>query len=309
MIISAGEALYDLFAQGDGDDGLTFDARVGGSPLNVAMGLARLGREAGFLTGLSTDLFGERLWAHLEKEGIDTELVVRMDRPTTLSVVGVDLAGVPSYAFYGAGAADRSLAPTDLPSWPDRARVLHIGSYSMVVDPVGSTLLGLARSIAGRCLVSYDPNVRPTIEPDMAIWRSRLEELLPSLSLLKISSEDFGLLYGDADKAAMAARWLEAGPALVVVTDGEDGAEAWTTDFNARAPGIEVDVVDTVGAGDTFQAALLAWLDENGLSGPDGPGSLAEDQLSDLLGFAVGAAAVTCSRRGADLPRREDVRN
>lgn len=308
MIVCAGEALFDLFAQ-DGTDGnrLMFDARIGGSPLNVAMGLARLGRRASFLSALSTDLFGERLWAHLETERIGTELVVRTDRPTTLSVVGVDLAGVPSYAFYGEGAADRSLAKADLPHWPDAATALHIGSYSMVVHPVGETLAGLARQVSGDCLVSYDPNVRPTIEPDMGVWRARLDELLPSLSVLKISAEDFALLFGSADIGEQAGRWLEAGPSLVVVTNGKDGADAWTGSRHVHRPGLAVDVVDTVGAGDTFQAALLARLDETGRLERAALSGLTADEIADLLDFAVQAAAITCSRRGADLPYRRDL--
>lgn len=308
MIVCAGEALFDLFAQDGAEDGrLMFDARIGGSPLNVAMGLARLGRKASFLSALSTDLFGERLWAHLESERIGTELAVRTDRPTTLSVVGVDLAGVPSYAFYGEGAADRSLTDADLPKWPDAATALHIGSYSMVVDPVGDTLAGLARRISGGCLVSYDPNVRPTIEPDMDVWRARLDELLPSLAILKISAEDFGLLFGAIDIGEQAGRWLEAGPSLVVVTGGKDGADAWTGTRHVHRPGLSVDVVDTVGAGDTFQAALLARLDETGKLDRALLSDLTDDEIADLLDFAVRAAAITCSRRGADLPYRRDL--
>ncbi len=308
MIVCAGEALFDLFAQdGTGSDRLMFDARIGGSPLNVAMGLARLKRDSAFLSAISDDLFGERLWAFLKAEGINTDLVVRMARPTTLSVVGVDLSGVPSYAFYGSGAADRSLRPQDLPDWPETAKALHIGSYSTVVDPVGSTLARLAQSVADRCFVSLDPNIRPTIEPDMAVWRARLDELLPSLSLLKISSEDFGLLFGHDDWAATAAAWLEAGPDIVIVTKGKYGAEAWTKGHAASVEGILVEVIDTVGAGDTFQAALLAWLDEHGRLSVGGAKDLTGDQITDLLSFAARAAAVTCSRRGADLPFRSEL--
>jgi len=314
MIVCAGEALFDLFAQdGPSDAGLLFDARIGGSPLNVAMGVARLGRDAGFLSAISTDLFGERLWAHLESEGIHADMVVRSDRPTTLSIVGLDLAGVPSYAFYGDGAADQSLTPSSLAARPNAARALHVGASSMVVDPVGKALLGLARKLAddetGRRFISYDPNVRPTIEADMQAWRQRIDEMLPALSLLKISSEDFGLLYGDADMAQMAGKWLQAGPGLVVVTHGADGAEAWTKGHSVRVEGVSVDVVDTVGAGDTFQAALLTRLDETGMIERFDPGALGPSQLSDLLGFSIQASAITCSRRGADLPYRNEIEN
>ncbi len=308
MIVCAGEALFDLFAQdGMSEDGLLFDARIGGSPLNVAMGLARLGRDSAFLSAVSDDLFGERLRAHLSSEGINSSLVIDSSRPTTLSVVGVDLSGVPSYAFYGEGAADRSIEPRDLPAWPAEARALHIGSYSMAVEPVGSTLSALASSVSQQCLVAYDPNIRPTIEPDMAVWQARLTELLPALSMLKISSEDFELLNGHNRWDDLARDWLGAGPGLVIVTKGEDGAEAWTGSHHVSVPGIRTDVVDTVGAGDTFQAALLAWLDENGHLTALGAAELPADRIADLLSFATRAAAITCSRRGADLPFRSEL--
>lgn len=308
MIVSAGEALFDLFAQEGAGANLTFDARIGGSLLNVAMGVARLGRPSGFLSAVSTDLFGERIMAHLEAEAISTDLVVRKDRPTTLSVVGVDLAGVPSYAFYGAGAADQSLVAADMPQWPAAAKALHIGSYSMIVDPVGSTLAAFAGEVAADCFVSFDPNVRPTIEPDPRVWRDRIDMLLPSLAMLKISSEDYHLLYGDADIAASAEGWLERGPALVVVTHGADGAQAWTGNQTVSIAGVPVDVVDTVGAGDTFQAALLTWLDEQNHLSANAAGALGADHLTDLLSFACRAAAITCSRRGADLPIRAEIK-
>lgn len=304
----AGEALFDLFARDDSrDDGLSFDAHIGGSPLNVAMGLARLGRNCAFLSAISGDLFGERVRAHLDAEGIGSELVIASSRPTTLSVVGVDLRGVPSYAFYGEGAADRSIEPDDLPDWPTGGRALHIGSYSMVVEPVGSTLSALAKSVSQHCFVAYDPNIRPTIEPDMAVWQARLRQLLPALSILKISSEDFELLHGHNRWADLAGTWLDAGPGLVIVTKGEEGAEAWTHNDHVSVPGIGTDVIDTVGAGDAFQAALLAWLDENGHLSARSVANLAGDGITDLLSFATRAAAITCSRRGANLPYRSEL--
>ena len=308
MIVCAGEALFDLFAQdGTSEGGLLFDARIGGSPLNVAMGLARLGRETAFLSAISDDLFGERLRAHLKSEGIDSSLVIDSQRPTTLSVVGVDLSGVPSYAFYGEGAADRSIEPSDLPAWPDHARALHIGSYSTAVEPVGSTLSALANTVSRECFVTYDPNIRPTIEPDMAVWQERLKAVLPALSMLKISSEDLELLTGHDRWDELAKEWLAAGPGLVIVTKGEDGAEAWTESHHVSVQGIRTDVEDTVGAGDTFQAALIAWLDENGHVSGRNASELPADRLVDLLSFATRAAAITCSRRGADLPYRTEL--
>lgn len=308
MIICAGEALFDLFAwAGPDDNGLVFDARIGGSPFNVAIGLARLGRSCAYLSAISNDLFGQRLCAHIEAEGVNSDLVIASKRPTTLSVVGVDTGGGPSYAFYGEGAADRMISPGDLPDWPAQARALHIGSFSMAVEPVGSTLSALARSVSPHCLVAYDPNVRPTIEPDMAVWKARLGELMPALAILKISAEDFEMLFGHSRWDETARAWLEVGPALVVVTKGEGGAEAWTEGQHVSVPGSNTSVVDTVGAGDSFQAALLAWLDENGQLSAGGVAALPADRIEALLSFAARAASLTCSRRGADLPYRSEL--
>lgn len=304
MFVVCGEALWDLFAvEGDG---LRFDARPGGSPFNVAIGLARLAVPVAFLGGISEAPLGARLWALLRSEGVDTRMVVRSDRPTTLSLVELGEGGLPEYAFYGEGAADRAVEPGDLPDLGD-AWGVHFGSFTLVVEPVGSTLLALARREASRRLVTLDPNVRLTVEPDPARWRHRIGEFLETGDLVKVSAEDLWLLHPQESIAAVAERWLAAGPALVVVTRGTEGAEAYGGFGRVRIPAEQIVEADTVGAGDSFMAALVAWLAEHGLTDRAGLDGLARTDAEALLAFAASAAAITCSRRGADLPRRAEL--
>lgn len=307
MILVCGEALFDLFAE-DGDGGtLTLDARIGGSPFNVAIGLARLEVPVAYFGGLSRDFFGRRLKAALEREGVDTSLVIDSDALTTLSVVGLDASGSPAYSFYGEGAADRLVTPSDLPALAEGIDTIHLGSFSALVPPVGDALLHLVRREHGRRLVAYDPNIRPTVVADLAAWRGRLDDLLPHVDLLKISAEDAQTLYPGTDPAELARDWLARGPALVVVTRGREGASAFTATSTASVAGRPVTVADTVGAGDTFQAALLARLGDTAARSRAGLSGLGEDALADLLEYAGRASAITCTRRGADLPRRAEL--
>jgi fructokinase len=307
MFVVCGEALMDVFATGDTPTGVALDARVGGSPLNVAIGLARLAQPVAFLGALGTGFLGDRLLRALVEEGVDTRCVQRVDAPTTLGLVGLDVRGVPSYAFYGEGAADRQLTMAALDSLPEAARAIHVGSYAMVVEPVASTQRALVEREHARRLVSYDPNVRLNVEPDVTRWRDTLAWMLPRTHLLKISEEDLGLLYPGAEPATLAAAWLAQGLALVVVTRGGEGVLAWTHAHAVRAAAPRVTVVDTVGAGDTFQAALLTALAEGDTLDPAALGRLDETRLHAALDFAARAAAITCSRRGADLPRRGEL--
>jgi len=307
MFVVCGEALMDVYTGDATPTGLALDARIGGSPLNVAQGLARLGRPVAFLAGLSTDAFGERLLASLSSEGVDTSLVLRNDAPSTLSVVSVDARGVPRYAFHGTGAADRQLTHDTLPALPSAVRVLQFGSYALAVEPVGSALLALAARERTRRLIAYDPNVRLNVEPDVAQWRTLVDRMVSIAHLVKVSDEDLGLLYPEEPPEQVASRWLGAGAALVAVTRGGQGASAWTRTAKADVPTPQVQVIDTVGAGDTFQAALLTWLDEHDALTPETLAALDSKALAALLGFAAKAAAITCSRRGADMPRRAEL--
>ncbi len=297
----------DVFAAGDTSSGMTLDARVGGSPFNTAVGLARLGQAAGFLGAISRGFLGERLIKALTTEGVDTSLVQRNDAATTLGLVGIDDTGVPSYSFYGEGCADRQLTAAAIDRLPANVSAIHVGSYATVVEPIASTVQTLIKQESSRTLISYDPNIRLNVEPELTRWRATLDWMLPHTHLLKISDEDLQLLLPGTSPDDFAVNALDQGVKLIVVTRGADGVSAWTPQSRISLPAVTVDVVDTVGAGDTFQAALLCWLSEHASLASAALGALSEIDLESALGFAARASAITCSRRGADMPRRKEL--
>jgi fructokinase len=307
MFVVCGEALFDVFAAGDTPGGMALDGRIGGSPFNVALGLARLDQPVAFFGGISQGFLGARLMQALQDEGIATDLVQRLDAPTTLSLVGLDARGVPSYSFYGEGCADRVVPQDAADAVPDTTRAIHFGSYAMVVEPVASTQRALAERLHQRCVVAYDPNVRINVEPDLGRWRETIDWMAARTHLLKVSDEDLALLYPGVPHAELAARWRAAGVAAVVVTVGGEGARAYLSDGELPIAPVPTTVVDTVGAGDTFQAAMLTALAERDALNPAALKVLPSVFWAEVLGFAARAAAITCGRRGADLPRRAEL--
>ena len=311
MILVAGEALFDLFL----DDPtappearrLRFNAAAGGSPLNVATGLARLGAPVGFLGGLSTDPLGRRLAAVLAAEGVSLAHTLRSERPSTVSFVDVDAHGAPDYAILANGAADLSLAIERLPVDFDGVDALHVCSYPLVVPPISVALDALTTREAGRRLIALDPNVRVMVEPDLDLWRGRIDAHAARADVVKLSDEDCAHLHPDLDAAAVAQRYRALGAGLVIVTQGAKGASAWSAAGAATAQSPMVDVIDTVGAGDAFQAATLAHLRAVGALRPGAPAALDDDALARLLHVATTAAALTCARHGAEPPTCDAV--
>jgi len=308
MIVVCGEALFDVFAAGERAGAVDLSACQGGSPFNLATGVARLGGTASFFGGLSRDLFGLRLHAALAAEGVDLAAAPRPDAPTALVMVGVDDRGVPVYTFYGSGTAERAVSLADLARVSVDAQAIHVGSYCMVVEPVASTLRALVERQRGRSLIVYDPNVRLTIAPDVEAWRESVRWMQHRSDVLKVSEEDIHALYPGMRVDRFIDESLEAGVALVVVTWGERGVVAVTrSQLAVEVPAVPVAVVDTVGAGDTFQAGLLAWLQRAGKLTRHAVEGLVQDELVEALRFAARAAAITCSRRGADLPYTSEL--
>lgn len=307
MFIVCGEALFDVFIGGESNRALHLDAHPGGSPFNVAIGLARLAQPVSFLGGIARDMLGDRLIGVLDAEHVGTGMLSRFDAPTTLGMVELSADGVPRYAFYGNGAADRLLTQDHLPALAPDIRAIHLGSYATVVEPVASALETLVRRERVTRLIAYDPNVRLNVEPSVARWRDKVETLAGLAHLVKISDEDAHLLYAGECDDTLALRWLARGAAVVVMTRGGKGASAWSAGGRVDVAAPSITVVDTVGAGDTFQAAMLAWLAENAALDAATLATLSSDRLQALLRFAAEAAAITCSRRGADLPRRSEL--
>lgn len=311
MYLVCGEALFDFFAQSPESTAtgqVDFKAIAGGSPFNVAVGLRRLGVETALFAGLSTDYLGRRLKQVLLNEGVSPRYLHDLDAPTTLAMVALDSNGSPAYSFRGEGCADRQLHARHLPVLGPEVRGLHVGSFSLVVQPVGDTLLGLVKRESGHRLISLDPNVRLNPEPDIERWRQRIKELIPFADVIKVSDEDLELLYPGQDAQQIARSWLNHRCQLVFLTRGSQGASVFSRQHGQRSvPASLVKVADTVGAGDTFQAAVIAWLTEHQLDSIEGVQDLSALQLDALLDFASRAAALTCSKTGPDLPYRAQL--
>lgn len=311
MYLVCGEALFDFFSEEDASGQaakLNYKALAGGSPFNVAVGLRRLGIESGFFAGLSTDYLGRRLQQVLKDEGISERFLVEFDAPTTLAMVAVGANGSPQYSFRGEGCADRQLQLTHLPPLGDEIRGLHVGSFSLVVQPIGDTLLNLVKRESGKRLISLDPNVRLNPQPNVQLWRERVTELVKHADMIKVSDEDLHLLYPDQSPQSVLQGWLQHRCQLVFLTRGGDGASVFSRQHGSWSqPAVKVVMADTVGAGDTFQAALIAWLTEQQLDSVDGLQRLSREQIDAMLGFAIRAAALTCGKTGPDLPYRQQL--
>lgn len=306
MIVVCGEALIDLVPVPAGDE-QAYLPRAGGSSYNVAIGLARLGAATGYLGRVSTDHFGRLLRDRLVANGVDCTYASEGDEATTLAVVHLEPGHEPQFAFYGEGTADRLLLEADLPALGDDVTALHFGSISLIREPGASTYETLMRRESGQRVLSLDPNVRPSLIPDRTAYVERLEGWLGLVDLVKVSRADLGWLYPALSPDEAARRWRALGPSLVVVTRGEEGATAFTAAGVVDVAGTPVEVADTVGAGDAFTAGLLAWLDEQGRLGRDSLGRLEGAALAACLTFANEVAARTCTRAGAEPPRRAEL--
>jgi fructokinase len=308
MILVSGEALIDLFIGTATATGFPAEAVAGGSPFNVAIGLGRLGRPAAFLSTLSEDVFGTFLAQKLAESGVSSAYIQRLPNVTTLSVVATSPDGHPHYSFYAPNSADRALTPEALPAdLPAGMNAIAAGSYALGVEPIASAIETLLRREAGSRVISLDPNVRPRVVGDLNTYRERFERLLAHADIVKASDEDIELLYGTHDVASAARAWLQHGPKLVIVTRGEKGPLAVFGDTILERPAPRIEVVDTVGAGDTFHAGLLAWLDAEDLLTPQAVAALSESRITDALDFAAAAAAIVCTRRGANPPSWGEV--
>lgn len=300
MIVVAGEALIDLVPQGRGALA-SLKPALGGGPYNTAVALGRLGSPTAFCSRVSLDAFGEALLDGLREAGVDVSAVQRGTEPTTLAVASIDDGGSAAYSFYVDGTADRLFtAPAALPSG---TRAVSFGTCSLVLEPGASAYEELLRAAAAQgVFTALDPNIRAGLIPDADAYRARFKSWLPSVSLLKLSEEDALWLGGTPQE------WLSAGPSAVVITHGGDGLSVFTRDGSALpVPGEKVDVVDTIGAGDTVNAALLHGLAALDALSPAALAALRVDDWTRLLRFAARAAAITCSRAGAEPPYASEV--
>ena len=303
MILCAGEALIDMLPRESRQGEPCFAPVPGGSVFNTAVALGRLGAPAALFTGLSRDLFGRRLESRLAQAGVDARLAVRSDRPTTLAFV--DLAdGQASYAFYDENTAHRLLGEADLPEDTALAgsSAAFFGGISLAVEPCGTAHAALMARLAPRAVTMIDPNIRPAFVADEAAYRRRIGAMLARADIAKVSVDDLTWLMGPGDPTDHARALIRQGPRLVCVTEGERGATAHHAAGHLHVAAPRAEVVDTVGAGDTFNAGLLAGLHEAGALTAGWFDSPDEDALEAALRLGTAPAAVTVGRAGADPP-------
>lgn len=301
MIVVCGEALIDMISNGDG----THQAAPGGGPFNTARALARLGVPTAFLGRLSDDVFGHQLADLLASDGASLELARVGSEPTTIAMADIDSEGFAEYQFLVQGTSAPNLT---LEMVPDRfgphVAALHAGTLGLVLEPMASTLVDLIVREHGRRVVMLDPNIRVGLVPDSE-YRDHLHTAISHSTIVKASEADLAWLYPGLGYEAAAERILGEGVSLAVVTLGGKGAFGAHRDARMHVEAPDVEVVDTIGAGDAFGAGLLAWMHDHDSLRPDI--SLEPDELREALGFACLAGALTCTRAGAEPPWKAEM--
>src|ERR1700720_724870 len=307
MLLSCGDALVDFLPvkSSDGRDALV--PMVGGSCLNIAIGMARLGASAGFVGGISTDLFGRMIADHALASQVDLRYATRSAHQTTLAFVRT-VGSEPQYAFYDDATASRNWVyrPGSIPF--DEIEAVHVGSTTLADDEGAAQALAVVEDARASVTVSFDPNCRPKLVKHKARYVEKMDAFVAAADIVRMSVVDFEFLYGGGDHAERAKSLIKAGASLIVVTRGIKGAQAWHREagvVEVQAP--TVDVVDTIGAGDSFQAALLFALRAIGRIKTGPLAQLTADELRRGPSFAASCAAFTCGRAGADPPHQSDV--
>ena len=302
-----GEALVDLVPKRETGD---YRASPGGSPFNVAVGLARLGNPTALMARLSDDGFGRLLREAAQGEGIDLSSAPRAPEHTTLAIAAVDATGQVAYDFYLEDTADWQWSADELRGVPAGSAVLHFGSIAAWTTPGCERIDEFVRDVRARgdVLISYDPNIRPGIAGPRHAAVELVERSVRCAHVVKASREDIAWLYPDRSPDVVAAHWTELGAVLVVLTDGASGASAHRRgESPLRRPGRRVAVVDTIGAGDAFAAGLLTGLIRRRLHAGPALAAIDEAALIDVVDEAVLVSAMTCERAGADPPRLDEL--
>jgi len=301
MILCCGEALIDMLPRTTtlGED--AYAPYAGGAIFNTAIALGRLGVPTGFFTGLSDDMMGDILRRTLAESRVDYSYCATLSRPTTVAFVKL-VDGHATYAFYDEGTAGRMITEAELPTLGAECEALHFGAISLIPEPCGSTYEALLKREHESRVISLDPNIRPGFIKDKDAHMGRIRRMAAMADIVKFSDEDLAWFGLEGDEDALARHWLHHGARLVVVTRGADGAVGYTGNHKVTVPSERVAVVDTVGAGDTFDAGVLASLKMQNLLTKQQVARLSEDQIAKALALGARAAAVTVSRAGANPP-------
>ena len=288
-----GEVLIDILPSGP---------VVGGGPANTAKALARLGHDVHFIDGISSDEFGQSARSELLNDGVNLDLALASDKPTCTATVTLDAAGGASYEFLIDGTATFDFNASWLPDpYRYQPQVLHIGTLVTVIEPGASALYDWAMQVAELAPIVFDPNIRPSVQPDRDLYEAAVEKWAALSAVIKVSDDDLAWLFPGQAIEDVANRWINDGAFLVVVTQGANGLMGYTSDGRVEVPGVKVDVVDTVGAGDTVGAIVVEAMLAHGLV------ELRGDLLRGVLTRAAAAAAITCSRKGAQPPYKHEL--
>ncbi len=303
MILCCGEALIDMIAEPTVSGEQGFVPHSGGAIFNTAVALGRLGARAGMLTGLSSDMFGQQLIAALQISHVDTTHVIQSDRPTTLAFVQLQ-DGQATYSFVDENTAGRMLTPADMPAQLPGVSALYLGGISLACEPCADAYADLLSRHGPDRAVMLDPNIRGDFIKDQTRYRTRLNRMIAQADIVKVSDEDLNwIIPGPESLSEKIPLLLQAGPALVILTRGSEGATGYMANgTEVTVPVDTVQVVDTVGAGDTFNAGVLAELDSAGHLSKPGLCSLPADGLRTALKQGTKVAAITVSRAGANAP-------
>ena len=288
-----GEVLIDILPTGP---------VVGGGPANTAKALARLGYEVEFIDGISTDAYGVSARKELSRDGVGLGLSLTSDKPTCTATVSLDSKGSASYEFLIDGTATFDFNSSWLPD-PERLKpsVLHIGTLVTIIEPGASVLFDWAVKVGEFAPIVFDPNIRPSVMADRAKYAAAVEKWVSISSVVKVSDDDISWLYPNESLDVVAHRWIEAGVSAVVITRGAKGLIGFTASGMEEVDGVKVDVVDTVGAGDTVGAIVVEGIIKHSVHGLQG------QVLNALLHKAAIAAGITCSRAGAQPPRAHEL--
>jgi len=306
MILCCGEALIDMLPRTTTEGEAAFAPYVGGAVFNSAIALGRLGAPAGFFSGLSSDLFGGQFRDALGASKVSSTYAHTSPRPTTLAFVRLT-NGQATYTFYDENTAGRMLTIDDLPKLGSEIEAMLFGAISLISEPAGSAYEEFMRREHESRVMMLDPNIRPNFIPDKAKHLRRIREMMAMADIVKLSDEDLKWFDEAGSHEDVVRNWLDRGPKLIVVTHGSEGAVGYSKVHKVTVMPQKVKVVDTVGAGDTFNAGILASLHEQGLLTKAVIGSLPEDAIRKALELGAKAAAVTVSRAGANPPWRHEI--
>ncbi|MDX8538968.1 MULTISPECIES: carbohydrate kinase [Mesorhizobium] len=306
MILCCGEALIDMLPRTTTEGEPAFAPYVGGAVFNTAIALGRLGAPAGFFSGLSSDLFGGQFREALGASKVSSTYAHTSPRPTTLAFVRLT-NGQATYTFYDENTAGRMLTIEDLPSLGAEIEAMLFGAISLISEPAGSAYEEFMRREHNSRVMMLDPNIRPNFIPDKAKHLRRIREMMAMADIVKLSDEDLNWFDEAGSHEDVIRNWLDRGPKLIVVTHGSEGAVGYSKSHKVTVMPQKVTVVDTVGAGDTFNAGILASLHEQGLLTKAAIGDLSEDAIRQALALGAKAAAVTVSRAGANPPWRHEI--